>query len=773
MRRKTMKKRVLSLLLLAAMAASLLVLPAQAAPPANRFYDLGGDAYAQVESLRLMGVMDGFSDGNFRPNGQLTRAQFCKMVVCALNAEDELGLYRTVTVYPDVKPSHWAAAYINMASKGKNAISGFSDGKFYPDRTVTLGQAATILLRVLGYKDENIGGVWPDSYLSFAASIGLTDGVDTTKGNSPLSRSDAAILFNNLLRADVQGDKTVSNFLTAAGLTTKTDMVLVSSNARGPDGKETAMLFSDGSIYQMAGDKASNGSLNGLKGTLVLEGQKVRTFLPDALGISRTVTVAKAEANVITDRSGAKYNVTSGTKVYRNGAETTWSEARSWVNPGTSLTLYLGTAGNVEFIFIGGGDSSTEAVIVYEKGSTKGFDALTGGVGGYTVYKNGCRANAGDMRPYDVATYASSTNTIRVSDTRLTGYYESCSPSPTEPTTLRLLGHDFDVLPTAQSTLARFRPGDQITLLLTEDNKVAGAVKPNTSGAGANAIGIATSISGSSATVQLLCGIEIKGTVDLGLTSADQGNETLNEFRQEELKRMEHRLVRVTSTGKSTIGLARLGGGVSGALDLEKRRIGVTSLAETVSVFRYTANGIETVSLSDLGAGPIPNGEISYAHLNWAGRVDIIALGAVSDGSVIYGRTSVTVDDRDTYRIAIFNDQGQATGYFRSHYDINGGVYVAAVLSNDGSSFSSLRPLNALKEVPNTAWSGQGAVTVDGRSYSIPASVMAYNRDTREWIAASGGQSVVEIAHAYASQCNLYASDDGVVRIIEVGGDFR
>ena len=49
-----MKKRVLSLLLLAAMAASLLVLPAQAAPPANRFYDLGGDAYAQVESLRLM-----------------------------------------------------------------------------------------------------------------------------------------------------------------------------------------------------------------------------------------------------------------------------------------------------------------------------------------------------------------------------------------------------------------------------------------------------------------------------------------------------------------------------------------------------------------------------------------------------------------------------------------------------------------------------------------------------------------------------------------------
>lgn len=762
-----MKKRVLSLLLLAAMAASLLVLPAQAAPPANRFYDLGGDAYAQVESLRLMGVMDGFSDGNFRPNGQLTRAQFCKMVVCALNAEDELGLYRTVTVYPDVKPSHWAAAYINMASKGKKAISGFSDGKFYPDRTVTLGQAATILLRVLGYKDENIGGVWPDSYLSFAASIGLTDGVDTTRGNSPLSRSDAAILFNNLLRADVQGDKTVSNFLTAAGLTTKTDMVLVSSNARGPDGKETAMLFSDGSIYQMAGDKASNGSLNGLKGTLVLEGQKVRTFLPDALGISRTVTVAKAEANVITDRSGAKYNVTSGTKVYRNGAETTWSEARSWVNPGTSLTLYLGTAGNVEFIFVGGGDSSTEAVIVYEKNSVKGFDALTGGVGGYTIYKNGCRANAKDMRPYDVATYASSTNTIRVCDTRLTGYYESCTPSPTEPSTIRVLGCDFDVLTTAQSTLAKFRPGDQITLLLTEDNKVAGAVKPGT--VAANAIGIATSISGTSAKVKLLCGIEIEGEVDLGMY---YGEHTAK-WRQEDLARMQNRLVRVTSVGKNRIGLVRLGGGVSGALDLEKRMLGSSSLAETVSVFRYTANGIDTLSLSDLGAGPIPNSEISYAHTNWAGQVDIIALGAAGGGATLYGRTSVTLDDHDVRRIAIFNDQGQATDYFRTNYDIGGGVYVAAVESNDGTGFSSLQPLTALKDVPNTAWSGEGAVTVDGRSYSIPVTVMAFNKDTNSWIQAEGGRSVVDIAHAYAKKCDMYASGDGVIRVIEVGGDFR
>lgn len=768
-----MKKRILSLLLLAALAASLMTLPAMAARDPNRFTDLYDNAAVMsVEALRLMGVMDGYADGSFRPGGELTRAQFCKMVVRAMNAEDELGLYRTVTVYPDVKPSHWAAAYINMAAKGKNAISGYSDGMFHPDRTVTLGQAATILLRVLGYKDENVGGVWPDSYLSFAASIGLTDGVDTARGNEPLKRGDAAVLFNNLLRADVQGESGSSSFLASAGLTTKTGMVLVASNIRGADGKETAMRFSDGSVYQMAGDKASNGSLNGLKGTLVLEGQKVRTFLPDAQGVSRSVVASKVEAYQITDRSGSKYSVTADTPVYYQGAESRWSDVRVWLNPGASLTLYLGAAGNVEYIFANGGDSSSEAVVVYEKGSAKGLDSLTGGVGGYTIYKNGSRADASDLRPYDVATYSSATNTIRVCDTRLTGYYESCTPSPSEPTSIHLLGNDFDVLTTAQATLARFRPGDQITLLLTEDNKVAGAVKPGTSGAGANAIGIAASISGTSATVELLCGVKISGTVDLGVTASQ--DQTAYDIRLEDLAQMRNRLVRVTSVGKNFIGLARLGGGVSGSLDLEKRRIGSNSLAETVSVFRYTAGGLETLSLDDLGAGPIPNGEISYAHLNWANRVDIIVLGGVNDGSVLYGRTSVTMDDnRNIYRMSIYNSAGLVAGPLYTGYDIPGGVYVAAVVSNDGTTYSSLQRLTELKEVPNTAWSGQGAVTVDGRSYSISESIMAYNKDTYTWIEPAGDKSVVDIAHAYAKKCNLYASGDGVIRIIEVGGDFR
>ena len=71
-----------------------------------------------------------------------------------------------------------------------------------------------------------------------------------------------------------------------------------------------------------------------------------------------------------------------------------------------------------------------------------------------------------------------------------------------------------------------------------------------------------------------------------------------------------------------------------------------------------------------------------------------------------------------------------------------------------------------MKEVPNTAWSGKSAITMDGRTYTIPATVSCYNRDLGKWV-------TLEEAHAYASQLDIYASDDGVVRIIETGSKRR
>ncbi len=757
-----MIKRLFALLLAAAL---MLALPVTAAEPVTRFSDISGSGTEAmtVESLRLMGVMDGYANGTFRPNGELTRAQFCKMAIGVLNAESQLGLYRTVTVFPDVKPSYWAAAYINMSAKGLNIISGYPDGKFYPDRIVTLGQACTILLRVLGYKDGNVGGVWPDSYLGAAARAGLLEGIDPVDG--PLTRRTAATLFLNLLRADTfvsdengSGGSSGGSFLSSLGLKLEEGVVLVSSSATGPDGKDTALQLADGRVFQLANDKVSSGVFNGYKGTLVMKNDKVLTFLPDEKGVSRVITISSATTRLITDISGVKYPVAEDTKAYYEGKEKDWSEVCTWLNPGASLTLYLGTAGNVEYIFVGGGNTASEAVIVYEKGSDKGFSALVGNQGGYQIYKNGSLAKPSELRPYDVATYSHATNTIRVCDNRLSGYYESCTPSPDEPKEIVLMGHKFPVLTTAQETLSRFKPGDMITLLLTEDNQVAGAVKDGTAGAAPNPIGVVKEASASSAKVELLCGITIKGRTDLG--SAD-------------LMQLKNQLVRVSSSYRGNIGLVRLGGGVSGSLDVQARRLGNTNLASGVKLYRLGSDGLQLISFDDLGAGPISNSEISYAHTNWANQIDIIVLGGDSRSNVFYGRTSVTMQgdgDNITYMMELYNPQGRTQAFRLPASYAPGASYAMLAPSDDGSGFPVagrglcvIKDLEKLSDVPNTAWSGRGAVTVGGRTYTIAANVMCYNRDIIGWI-------TLDQAHAYSKTCQMFVSEDGVVRAIEVGG---
>ena len=751
-----MKKRLVTCLLAICMVLSLLPVSAGAAAKDTvTFSDVGDrNTAVAVESLRLLGVLDGYGDGTFRPGTILTRAQFCKMAVYAMNGSEELGRYRTVTVFPDVKPSHWAAAYINMAAKGKGIISGYVDGQFHPDRTVTVGHAVTILLRMLGYKDENIGGVWPDSYMAEAAVIGLTDGVGTD-ASAGLTRGQAARLFLNLLRADMrEGGSYVTAGMKCAVVE---NAMLVSSRATGADGRENALQLANGTVYPMASGKTSNGMLDGSKGTLVLNDKgQAMTFVPDSVGAQKTITLASAKATEITDTFGVTYPVSGDVSAYYQGSQQSWSGVYAWLNPGTSLTLYLNTAGKVEYVFVGGGTSSSAAIIVYEKGSTKGFDSLAGTTT-YKIFKNGMEVTAGDMRPYDVATYSSSTNSIRVCDTRITAYYRSCYPNAQEPTTITIFEDtELKVLPTARETLSDFKPGDQITVLLTEDNQVAGAVKAGSGNVQGNAVGIAKSVSSGSAEVNLLCGLTVKGTSSLTGTDAE---------------RLSGQMVRVSSGAKGALNLTQLTGGVSGGLDVAARKLGSKDLADNVMIFENAPEGMRSVSLSDLNIGTIPASDIGYARTNWRGDVDLIILGSAVGSTYIYGIAKyergdlISGADGSYYapgKLTILQGNGKSFGPIETGYVVTTGECIGITVTGTGSNqhIASLVRLTALKDVPNSAWSGSGAVTVGGRTYTVPSDVLCYNVRTQDWMTLSQ-------AHAYAASSDLYVHN-GAVRIIQV-----
>ena len=660
-----MKKRILTWLLAVGMLASLLTVPAGAAN-ATRFSDVADNYTATaIETLRLMGVLDGYSDGTFRPNAALTRAQFCKMAVYAMDGGSELGRYSTVTIFPDVKPSFWASSYINMAAK-KGVIAGFADGKFKPNQTVTAGQAVTILMRGLGYKDENMGGVWPQGYMAEAKTCGLLKSTGITSAYSALTRGQAAKLFLNLFEAKrASGEGAAPLFNYSVG-----DKEVYLTNLDAGKGTMTA----GGQVYDMAHPVTST-SLIGSKGKVVLNGDgEILTFLP----------------------------VTGGSGI------------------------------------------SNAAVIIGANGSALGLDSLTGG-SGYTIYKNGSPASAADLKKYDVATYSAATNSVVVCDTKVSVYYEDCTPSPSNPTTITVLGTELNVLPTAVESLSQFKPGQQMILLLTADGQVAGAVAPNTSGARSNALAVVDASGG----MQLICGNTL---LKIGGDGSGYENSVVS-------------VTSIKSGGKAALSLRAVSGKVSGDLDVQAGTLGGKKLAANAMIF----DGGKQVALAELSKSGVRASQISYARTNWAGEVDLIVLNNSQSDNEIYGRAIVEfkrdpeTGEKSDQTIAIEYGNGKTTKAINSGNAVSTGTFVAVRLNKAGTMFTSFDTMSKLGNVSAGAWVGKTAVNYGGRTYEVASDVQCYNLDTGRWM------NDLDTAKNYGGTMNLYVYD-GVIRIVEVRG---
>ena len=203
-------KRLAAAVLSMALLASLIVLPAAAAP--GSFSDVSDKNTAvNADILRLMGVVSGTGGNRFNPSDTLTRAQFCVMLVNFIQKGDDAPRYATRTIFSDVRGGHWARSYINLAAAtmikdgdGENStsiplVSGVGDGRFLPDNQITLAEAVTILLRALEYTSKQAGAVWPQGYMELAKSIGLTEGVSSGTYEN-ITRAQAAQLFVNALK---------------------------------------------------------------------------------------------------------------------------------------------------------------------------------------------------------------------------------------------------------------------------------------------------------------------------------------------------------------------------------------------------------------------------------------------------------------------------------------------------------------------------------------------------------------------------------------------
>ncbi len=178
------------------------------APELPPLTDIDGHwAQSSIQSLYEKGVASGYGDGSFGPNDPVTRAQIMKM---ALEAFGETDSTTTSSTFTDVALTDWAAPYISTGT-AIGIVSGYDDGTFKPEKTVTRAEALKVILEAAGFTDlsdttgnfTDIDSVrdWFAKYSAFAKKAGFVAGYSdgSFRGNQGITRAEVCVIIQKVV----------------------------------------------------------------------------------------------------------------------------------------------------------------------------------------------------------------------------------------------------------------------------------------------------------------------------------------------------------------------------------------------------------------------------------------------------------------------------------------------------------------------------------------------------------------------------------------------
>ena len=240
-----MKKRILAFLLAVSIAVAMLVLPASAA----------GNANTAVQLSITLNAMDGSQQAAL--NAVVTRGALARMLVSYSTYRESVGSQGTVgTLFTDLPGTSPYAPYVRIAVQN-GWMNGYTNGSFRPDNAVTLEEAVTAILKLMGYKMTDLSGSFPNAQLNKASELGLRNQVDRSQGEV-LNYEECALLFYNALTANTASGSAYGSSL---GFTVSNGQVDTSSvmlkSLKGPfvAGDTVQLPFVPKMVYR--NDKAS------------------------------------------------------------------------------------------------------------------------------------------------------------------------------------------------------------------------------------------------------------------------------------------------------------------------------------------------------------------------------------------------------------------------------------------------------------------------------------------------------------------------------------
>ena len=213
-----MKKSFTKLLLLGSLSLSLAASPLYA----FSFVDTQGTwAEQSINKLSAEGIINGYPNGTFKPDGLISRAEFSAVLSKAL----KLPTYNANQgSFSDVKPDFWAYRSIESVSVNEY-VSGYPGGYFYPNNNITRAEALTVITKasrvplltsaqsdeILNkYTDNASIPNWARSSVATAIKNNIFKPTYSLNGNQYATRADIASYTDNLLLT-VNGTQTSNN----------------------------------------------------------------------------------------------------------------------------------------------------------------------------------------------------------------------------------------------------------------------------------------------------------------------------------------------------------------------------------------------------------------------------------------------------------------------------------------------------------------------------------------------------------------------------------
>lgn len=706
-----MKKRLISGILAAAMTFSLSAFAA---------WDTDENVLSLLNGLK---IMQGDGNGDYRLEDSVSRAEFAKVVVAASAAKDTVATGLLISPFRDVKYTDWFAPYVQAAVSG-GLCKGYIDGTFHPNDTVSYEEALTMLLKALGYTDDDFGVSWPYGQIGMAQSLEITKNVNSSMGE-PLTRGQVARLVYNTL--NTKQKNSVSKLIAIFDCKITEGVTIIASH------NEDSSLGTD-KIYTSIGILETNDNFNsdfvGRQGAIVTKNDDdFVAFTPrDQSEETYTVTNIIGKDLVL---DGQIYDINENTTAYYKSQSMTYDTIAAKANKGDSVKIVKSSGGSVDCIVLIPNQSGStgvnnldryviysllqNAVVCYKDGGFRQIDVkdtttcykdtmqstygavksdmemgdilyvkMNGDTVDYVSYEKGTmegpvkvtssswmsqfatnastqvmrdgnKVSSSSILTNDIVYFSKDLNMILAYTDKVTGIYESASPTKDAPTSIKLSGKEYKIESVeafnALSSSGSFKIGDTITVLLGRSGEIAGVVTASETAA-TNKVGYVTGYGTKTFTNNL--GQEYTGYY-VRLAGTD-GVESEYEVSNSGSSSYLGRVCKVTfKDGKATLngtsGSANVSGVVSGY------KIGSTPLSENARIIdtviskTYEVSSYQRIYPQRLNGIDIKSSKVLYCEKNAAGEITDLILNDVTGDAypygIVYDKSSNIISHKD------------------------------------------------------------------------------------------------------------------------------